>query len=162
MFNFLTLIAPGLKRLQIPQLLKYAKYLLIAVVIIYIGFISYKAYGAMVENTKVAKENAELVIEQRNTISKQSQDINNLREQMDKLQASHETTMASLAELRQQKVTIQNVTVTRKKKVDDTLATIEQQPVTEEDKDTQKSSVLIQDLNGTYCEFFPMNCKEVQ
>lgn len=162
MFSLLTLIAPGLKSLQIPQLIKYAKYLLLIVVILIFGFVCYNVYDAVTQYTRVAQANANLVIEQSSAIKKQAQAINQLNDQISRLQASHAVTMESLEELRQQRAAIRTVTVNRKKSVDAALVTIEQQPVTVEDKDAQKSTVLISDLNGTYCELFPMNCKEAE
>lgn len=162
MFSLLTLIAPGLKRIQIPQLLKYARHLLVAAVVLAAGFICYKVYNSLAQEHRLVQANAKLVIEQRDVINKQAQDISDLKNQVGKLQASHAVTLESLEELRQQKAAIRTVTVTRKKNVDTALVAIAQQSTTEEDKDLQRSDVLISDLNGTYCEFFPMNCKEAE
>jgi uncharacterized protein YoxC len=164
MFALFSLIAPGLLKTGIPGLLKYARVILIGLAITVLGVLAYKAYNSVKETLQEIQTNRQLVVDQANTIKQQADDIKLMTEQMAKLQESHDKTVFILQELYKEQTEVKEVVVKRKKKVDTSIRDINVKPNTEEEKKKQRSEVLIDDLNGTYCELFPMNCKapEVQ
>lgn len=158
MFSLFSLIAPGLLKTGIPGLLKYTRAILIAIVVAILGFLVYKAYSAVTETFKEIEANKQLVIKQADTIKQQADDIKNMTEQMKKLQESHDKTVFILQELYKEQTQVKEVVVKRKKKVDESIRIINNEPGEEQEKKKQRSEVLIDDLNGTYCELFPNNC----
>lgn len=159
MFSLFSLIAPGLLKTGIPGMLKYARVIFIALVVVVLGVLAYKAYSSVKETLHEIETNKQLVIKQAATIKQHADDIKTMTVQMAKLQESHDKTIFILQELYKEQTEVKEVVIKRKKKVDTTIRDINVGSNTEEEKKKQRSEVLIDDLNGTYCELFPNNCK---
>lgn len=123
-----------------------------------IGALCYKGYTYTSDLMADISKNKALVIQQAEIIKQQTEDIKNISQSMAALQASHEATLAIIQELSVERNKVERVVVKRKTKIDKVIKQIDESPIAEEDKLILRSSELISDLNGTYCELFSNQC----
>lgn len=158
MLKLLEIILPTIFRNQFGNIFKYFKIALIVLFIAFTSFAMYKTYNIITEQFAEMKTNKELIIKQAAIIEKQAKYIEDLTKQMQNLQESHNATLKVIQDLYEEKKKVDEVTVKRKKKVDSGISNINSKPIPEDDKVKERSALLIDDLNGTYCELFPTNC----
>lgn len=162
MFHLFSLIAPSFLKDLIPNLMKYLKIILIACIFIAVGVFTYKAYNSITATLKEIEDNKVLIVEQKNIINQQANDLKRITEQLEMMRISHQATLDILNELSKEKEKIATVTKKRKAKLDKKIDEIDNQPIDDASKREQRSAALISDLNGTYCELFPTNCIETK
>jgi predicted N-acyltransferase len=106
--------------------------------------------------------NNRVLIEKQSTmIEQQIGEIKSMEEQIKQLNESHEKTKDILNELSKEKEKLQKKEMINKKTIETTIKNIEKQDLPQAEKDNLKSIVLIENLNNTYCELFPNNCKSI-
>lgn len=162
MFPLFSLIAPGIVKDLIPNLMKYLKIILIVCVFIVVGVFSYKAYNSITSTLKEIEDNKALIVEQKNIINQQANDLKVITEQLEQIRISHQATLDILNQLSKEKEQVVAVTKKRKARLDKQIDDINNQPTDDASKREQRSAALISDLNGTYCELFPTNCIETK
>lgn len=158
MLNLLAIISPGIFKDMLTGFMKYFKIILIVAVLVILAVAGYKLYSGVTEYFEQMQANKELIIKQAAIIEKQAKYIEDLTKQMQNLQESHDKTLQVLEDLYKEKEKVTEVIVKRKKKVDRDLSNVNSKPIPEDDKAKERSAILIEDLNGTYCELFPTNC----
>lgn len=163
MFNLIMLALPGFVKGKLPVVLKYAKWLGIIAVVIGVLFTAGSIINSNITNAKKQREQelvqkAELIVTQEKKIEEQKRELEQIKQVIEELKQSHEQTLATVKELKQEQKKIE-ITVTKKKKtIDNALKQIDTLDIPEADKDSQKSAVLIKGLNETYCELFKDSC----
>ena len=158
MFSLFSLIAPGIFKNMIPNLLKYLKVILIVSVFIVIGVFTYRAYSSITDTLKEIEDNKILIVQQQETIKQQAQDLKTITEQLQQMKESHQATLEILHQLSLEKQKVTTITKKRKDKLDKDISDINNLPTDNAAKRELRSAALVENLNGTYCELFPTKC----
>ena len=163
MFNLIMLALPGFIKGKLPTMLKCAKWVGVAIILLTLLFGMGMAVNKMLQSygikAKEASENKVLVAVQDKQIQQQKQELEQIKQTLEQMKASHEKTLAVVQELKQEQKKIEIVVTKKKQVIDKTLKEIDTLDIPEADKDQQKSAVLIKGLNETYCELFKDSCK---
>jgi septal ring factor EnvC (AmiA/AmiB activator) len=155
------MIAPMFFKQNKQNIFKYVKYFALLCILVVVGVFTYKLYGA-VTGTMASMVNNRVLIEKQSTmIEQQIGEIKSMEEQIKQLNESHEKTKDILNELSKEKEKLQKKEMINKKTIETTIKNIEKQDLPQAEKDNLKSIVLIENLNNTYCELFPINCKSI-
>lgn len=163
MLNLLMLALPTSFKGKLPVIGKYLGYGAIGLLLVGLVYFVVSTMNTNMANVKHQREQeiaqkAAVIATQQNTIEQQKQELEQIKQSIEQLKQSHEKTLATVNELKQEQKKIQ-ITVTKKKQViEKQLKQIDTLDIPEEDKDAQKSLVLIKGLNETYCELFKDSC----
>lgn len=167
MLNIVALFLPSYIKNKLPLISKYFLWVLGIIFVVGTLYVAgslinknlTNAAQARAQQQKELVQKSETIVAQEKKIEEQKRELDQIKQSIEELKASHEQTLASVNELKQEQKKIQ-ITVTKKKQIiEKELSKIENLDIPQEDKDAQKSLVLIQGLNDTYCELFKDSCK---
>lgn len=160
MFKILLLIAPAFIRDNVPNMIKWAKYLAAVSVLVALACF---VYSTIQENNKRELENIQsraLIALQDKKIQEQLEIVEKMKNTLNELKASHEVTMVMVSELQQEQQRIEHAAQDKKRLIDAKLKQIDGLNITQVAKDIKKNQALIKGLNETYCGLFSVACAD--
>lgn len=162
MLNFILFAAPKLFKQAIPTISSWAKVVLPFVLIIGLFFgisaVMNRIKGDVSTEATKAAQNVALIAEQKKEIETQKAVIDEMRKNIEQMKTSHEATLALVKAMNEDQKKIEIKVIKKKQSIEKSLLQIERLDIPEIDKEKQKSKVLIQGLNDTYCELFINSC----